>query len=394
VHGARIFLGIGGGISAYKSAELCRELVKRGATVRVGMTPAAREFITPLTLQALSGHRVATSLLDASEEAEIGHIRLADESDLCIVAPTTANLLGRIAAGLADDVVTTVLVATRAPVLLAPAMNVNMWSNPLVQANVQRLAAAGRFHFAGPGEGELACGWIGAGRMSEPIEIADAAEHLLVRDLAGRRLVVSAGPTEEDLDPVRFLGNRSTGRMGFALAAAAARRGAAVTLVAGPSALSTPPGTVRVDVRGALEMQRAIGEAAGGADAVVMAAAVSDYRPVSTAPAKIKRGDRPLVVELVPNPDILAGLGAARGGTRRPVLVGFAVETDDLEANARRKLHDKRVDLVVANAAADGFGGPDNVALLVTEDETVTLGKLPKDVLADRILDRVATLLA
>lgn len=394
MEGARIFLGIGGGISAYKSAELCRELVKRGASVHVGMTAAAREFITPLTLQALSGHRVATSLLDAAEEAEIGHIRLADESDLCIVAPATANLLGRIAAGLGDDVVTTVLLATRAPVLLAPAMNVNMWTNPLVQANVARLAADGRFHFAGPGTGELACGWIGKGRMSEPAEIAEAAARLLAKDLGGRALVVTAGPTVEDLDPVRFLGNRSTGRMGFAVAAAAARRGARVTLVTGPADLPSPAGVERIDVRGALQMERAVTAAAADADAVVMAAAVSDYRPVSAAPTKIKRETKPLLLELVPNPDILAGLATLRGASRRPVLVGFAVETDDLEANARAKLRKKGVDLVVANAAADGFAGHDNLALLVTEGETVTLPRMSKEALADRILDRVVALLA
>ena len=392
--GVRIFLGIGGGISAYKSAELCRELVRRGAIVRVGMTQASREFITPLTLQALSGHRVATTLLDASEEAEIGHIRLADESALCIVAPATANLLGRLAGGLADDVVTTVLCATRAPILLAPAMNVNMWKNPLVQANVARLLTDGRFHVVGPGSGELACGWVGEGRMSEPLEIADASERLLARDLSGRSVVVTAGPTVEDLDPVRFFGNRSTGRMGFALAAVAARRGADVTLIAGPSTLSTPAGARRIDVRGALEMQHAVVAAAAAADAVIMAAAVSDYRPASTAPNKIKRDGQPLVVELLPNPDILAGLGAARAGRARPVLVGFAVETQELEANARRKLRDKAVDLVVANSAEDGFAGNDNVALLVAEAGSESLPRMSKEALADRIVDRVAALLA
>jgi len=393
VDGVRIFLGLGGGIAAYKSAELCRELVRRGATVRVGMTRAALEFITPLTMQALSGHRVATSVLDASEEAEIGHIRLADEADLCVIAPATANLLGRLAGGLGDDVVTTVVLASRAPVLVAPAMNVNMWQNPLVQANAARLAAAGRFHFVGPGVGDLACGWVGEGRMAEPIEIADAAHRLVRRDLAGRSVVVSAGPTVEDLDPVRFLGNRSSGRMGFAVAGAAARRGASVTLVAGPSGLATPAGARRVDVRGALEMQEALRGEVARADAVIMAAAVGDYRPARPATRKLKRTGEGLVVELVPNPDILAGLGASRGARRLPVLVGFAVETEDLAENARRKLEEKRVDLVVANAAQDGFGGPDNVALFVSPDGTEELPRMSKDALADRLLDRVAALL-
>lgn len=389
-----MLLAVGGGISAYKSAELCRELVKRGAIVSCAMTAAAQSFITPLTLQALSGRRVATNLLDASEEAEIGHIRLADENELCIVAPATADLIARIAAGMGDDIVTTTLLARRARTLLAPAMNVNMWHNPIVQANLRRLLEDGRFETVGPGVGDLACGWVGEGRMAEPVEIVEAASRCLRQDLAGRSVVVTAGPTVEDIDPVRFLGNRSSGRMGFAVARSAARRGARVTLIAGPTSLATPAGMARKDVRSALEMRDEVLREAAAADVVVMTAAVADYRPASVSPSKIKRDGGPVRLELVPNPDILAELGARRNGARRPVLVGFAVETGDLEASARTKLETKKVDLVVANLAEVGFGGIQNEALLVSRDGTSTLPRMSKADLAERILDRVRELLA
>ncbi|MBI2897044.1 MAG: bifunctional phosphopantothenoylcysteine decarboxylase/phosphopantothenate--cysteine ligase CoaBC [Deltaproteobacteria bacterium] len=394
VEGVRVLLAVGGGISAYKSAELCRELVRRGAIVSCAMTRAAQSFVAPLTFQALSGRRVATSLMDASEEAEIGHIRLADENDLCIVAPATANLIARIAAGMGDDVVTTVLLATRARTLLAPAMNVNMWRNPIVQANLRRLLEDGRFETIGPGVGDLACGWVGEGRMAEPLEIVEAAQRCLRRDLEGRAVVVTAGPTVEDIDPVRFLGNRSSGRMGYAVAQAAARRGAKVTLISGPTSLATPPGAERTDVRGALEMRDQLARAAASADVVVMAAAVADYRPASPSPSKLKRDVGTTQLDLVPNPDILAELGARRDGGRLPVLVGFAVETEDLEANARQKLEKKKVDLVVANRAEVGFGGAENEALLVSREGVQALARMSKDDLADRILDRVCELLS
>src|SRR3954470_21098138 len=265
--GKKIVLGITGGISAYKGAELCRLLRKAGAEVRVVMTRAAGEFITPLTLQTLSGQPVARDLFDLGQEATIGHIEIADQADAVVVAPATADAIARFAAGMADDLLAAVLLATRAPVLLAPAMNVNMWQNPLTQANLARLLGTGRVRTVGPDAGELACGWIGAGRLVDPAEILAAVEAMLspaARRLAGRRVVVSAGPTHEPLDDVRFLGNRSSGKMGFAIAAAAARLGAEVTLVAGPVSLPTPPGVQRrVDVESALDMQRALRPAPG-----------------------------------------------------------------------------------------------------------------------------------
>src|SRR5580693_9418192 len=278
LQGRRIVLGITGGIAAYKAAELCRLLVKAGATVRVVMTEAATRFITPLTLQTLSGAPVSRELFDLGSEAEIGHIQLADEADLLIVAPATADAIARLAAGMANDLLTAVVLATRAPVLLAPAMNVNMWENPLTQANLARLLGIARISSVGPDQGPLACGWIGAGRLIEPVEIVAAAARLLApRDLEGRRVVVTAGPTREPVDEVRFLGNRSSGKMGAALAASAAARGARVTLLAGPGTPNVrsgggPGGIARIEVETAADLEQALALAAPDADAVVMAA--------------------------------------------------------------------------------------------------------------------------
>jgi phosphopantothenoylcysteine decarboxylase/phosphopantothenate--cysteine ligase len=339
------------------------------------------------------------------------HVALAAEADLVLLVPATADVLARLAAGRADDLVTALALCAKGPVLAAPAMHPRMWAHPATARNVAALETDGRVQLIGPVFGEVASGERGLGRMAEPAAIAAAAlSRLAPRDLAGLRLVVTAGPTLEDLDPVRFLGNRSTGKMGFAVAERAAARGAEVTLIAGPVALSTPPGVRRVDVRGALAMRAALWQALGddlrGADALVMTAAVSDYRPAEQHPTKLKRTPDLTTLPLVPNPDLLAEVGAARAGlagaagggrSRPPALVGFAVETDTDEgviAHARRKLAGKRVDLIVANHAADSFGRDDNRATLVTHDAADALGVLPKAALADRILDRVSRLCA
>jgi phosphopantothenoylcysteine decarboxylase/phosphopantothenate--cysteine ligase len=390
----RVVLGVGGGIAAYKAAELVRLLTKAGASVRVMMTRGATEFVTPLTFQTLSGHPVATELFDLTQESEIGHIQLADEADLVIIAPATADLIGRLAAGLGDDLVATVLLATRAPILVAPSMNVNMWQNPLVDENLRRLVDVRGVKVAAPGVGFLACRWVGPGRLAEPADIVEHAGRMLVtHDLAGVRVAVTAGPTHEDIDPVRFLANRSSGRMGYAIARAAAARGADVTLVSGPTSLADPLGVDTVRVRSALEMQDAI---PARQDLVVMAAAVADYKMRSIAAGKLKKeslGDSP-ALELSRNPDILSNLATRVG---RPVLVGFAAETTDVEENALRKLTTKGCDLVVANdvSARDaGFEVETNRVTIVGPGEAVE--RLPlatKDEVAHLVLDRAAPLL-
>lgn len=396
IAGRRIVLGVSGGIAAYKAAELVRLLVKAGAEVRVVMTPAAQQFITPLTMQALSQHPVATDTFDLREEATIGHIDLADWAELLVVAPASADVIARLAAGMANDLLTTVALACRAPLLLAPAMNVNMWNHPATRANLKVLEARG-VYTVGPGAGELACGWVGSGRMAEPQEIADACARLLgPRDLDGLRVLVTAGPTHEPVDPVRFLGNRSTGKMGFAIARQAARRGARVTLVAGPVAIETPAGVERVDVETARQMHAQVMARAAEQDVIVMVAAVADYRPKTAADAKLKKealGAAPALA-LEVNPDILAELGRRSGA--RPVLVGFAAETDDVERRAVEKRRQKGCDLLVANdvtEAGSGFGTDTNRVLFVAADGAVEhLPLLGKDAVADRLLDRVGVL--
>ncbi len=395
--GRRIVVGVSGGIAAYKAAELVRALVKDGAVVRVIMTRGAQEFITPLTLQTLSDHRVTTELFDLESEATVGHIGLADFAELLLVAPATADVIARLAQGRADDVLTTVALATRAPLVVCPAMNVNMWNHVATQQNVATLQARGVV-FAGPESGELACGWIGAGRLIElPTILAAVRATLAPGDLAGEHVVVTAGGTHEAVDAVRYLGNRSSGKMGFAIAQQAARRGATVTLISGPSALSTPPGVTRVDVESALQMQAAVEAVYDRATSIVMAAAVADFRPASVLAGKWKKevaGEAPHL-PLVRNPDILAGLGARRNGTPRPLLVGFAAETEDVEANARGKLVAKRCDLVVGNdvgQADAGFAVDTNRAVLVTADGSEATGLLTKQALADKILDTMQRL--
>lgn len=392
--GRRIVVGVAGGIAAYKAAELVRALVKAGAEVRVVMTEAAQKFITPLTLQALSQHPVATDTFDLTQEATIGHIQLADTAELLVIAPATADVIARLAHGIANDLLTTVALACRAPLLLAPAMNVNMWRHPATQANLRTLVERGA-HTVGPDAGELACGWIGEGRMIEAADIAAACAQLLgPRDWAGRRVVVTAGPTYEPIDPVRFLGNRSTGKMGFAIAARAARRGAEVTLIAGPTALPTPAGVTRVDVQTARQMREATLEHVDGSAMVVMTAAVADYRPAAEAPQKLKKdtlGDAPALA-LTKNPDILAELKG-----RAPVVVGFAAETEDVERHAAEKLQQKGCDLIVANDVSEegsGFGTDTNRVVLLARDGSVDrLPRLTKDEVAERILDRARALL-
>jgi phosphopantothenoylcysteine decarboxylase / phosphopantothenate---cysteine ligase len=399
LEGRRIVLGISGGIAAYKAAELCRLLVKAGATVRVVMTEAATRFITPLTLQTLSGAPVSSDLFDSSSEAEIGHIRLADEADLLIVAPATADAIARLAAGMANDLLTAVVLATRAPVLLAPAMNVNMWENPLTQANLERLlkSGGGRVTSVGPDQGPLACGWIGAGRLIEPAEILAAAIRLLApRDLDGRQVVVTAGPTQEPVDDVRFLGNRSSGKMGAALAASAAARGARVTLLAGPGTPAVPGGgdqVHRIEVATADDLERALVAATADADAVVMAAAVADFRPRTRAAGKLSRraGGGEISLELTPVPDLLAGVARARRNGR-PFLIGFAAEMGSdaaRETRAAGKLREKGCDAIVANdvgAPGIGFGADDNaVTVLFADGGRVEIPRASKRQVADRL---------
>ncbi|WP_437673432.1 bifunctional phosphopantothenoylcysteine decarboxylase/phosphopantothenate--cysteine ligase CoaBC [Sorangium sp. So ce131] len=408
--GARptVALAVSGSIAAYKAAEVARMLIQGGARVLPIMTRAAQQFLGPMTLSGLCGEPVRDTMWDPGFAGEL-HVALAAEADLVLLVPATADVLARLAAGRADDLVTALALCARGPVLAAPAMHPRMWAHPATARNVAALEADGRVQLVGPVFGEVASGERGLGRMADPAAIAAAAlSRLAPRDLAGLRVVVTAGPTLEDLDPVRFLGNRSTGKMGFAVAERAAARGAEVTLIAGPVSLSTPPGARRVDVRGALAMRgalwQALGEDLGAADVLIMTAAVSDYRPAEQHATKLKRTPDLTSLPLVPNPDLLAEVGAARaglagaahdGGRRAPVLVGFAVETDTDErvvALARHKLANKRVDLIVANHAADSFGRDDNRATLVTRDAADALGVLPKPVLADRILDRVLQL--
>jgi phosphopantothenoylcysteine decarboxylase / phosphopantothenate---cysteine ligase len=407
LRGRTVALCVTGSVAAYKAAMLARLFVKAGARVLPVMTTSASRFIGPVTLAAITGEAVATDMWDASFAGEM-HVRIADQADLVVIVPATADVLARLATGRADDLVTALALVARGPVLAAPAMHPRMWDHPATKRNVAELAAQGRVTLVGPIHGEVASGDEGMGRMAEPAAIAAVAAELLGPseryDLAGVRVVVSAGPTVEDIDPVRFLGNRSSGKMGFAVAERAAARGAEVTLVAGPVSLPTPAGVRRVDVRGALEMRSALwdalGQDLGKADALVMAAAVADHRPAQTAPTKLKKNDLRASIELVKNPDLLAEVGARREAagqpTRKPVLVGFAVETagpEALVAYARQKLGDKRVDMVVANDAADSFGREDNRVVVVTSGGAETLARASKSAVADAILDRVRAIL-
>jgi|HubBroStandDraft_2_1064218.scaffolds.fasta_scaffold15255_3 phosphopantothenoylcysteine decarboxylase/phosphopantothenate--cysteine ligase len=406
--GRTVALCVTGSIAAYKAVEVARLLVKSGAKVLPVTTASGARFVGPVTLSGVCGEAVATNMWDPAYAGEL-HVRLAQRADVVAIVPATADVLARLAQGRADDLVTALALCARGPVVAAPAMHPRMWEHPATLRNVAELREQKRVTLVGPVSGEVASGETGMGRMAEPAAVFEAiAAHLGAAgagvgvgagDLAGLRVVVSAGPTLEDVDPVRFLGNRSSGKMGFALAERAAARGADVTLVAGPVSLATPGGRVRrVDVRSALDMRDAIWNALGRdlsrADALVMAAAVADHRPVDVSPTKLKKGDARATIDLVKNPDLLGEVGNARSG-RRPVLVGFAVETaggDALIAYARRKLTDKRVDLVVANEAAASFGRDDNRAVLVTHDTAEALPPASKAAVSDVVWDRVKQL--
>lgn len=410
LHGERVLLGVSGGIAAYKSAELVRRLRDAGAEVRVVMTTAAEHFITATTLQALSGHPVRTSLWDAAAEAAMGHIELARWATRVLVAPATADFIARLAQGRADDLLATLCLATEAPVAVAPAMNRLMWANAATQANVAVLRSRGVAVF-GPAEGVQACGETGEGRMREPDDlVADLSAAILADGgsirgscaagaasprLAGRRVLVSAGPTFEDIDPVRFLGNRSSGRMGFALAEAAARAGAEVTLVAGPVKLATPPGVTRVDVRSAAQMHAAVLAALPGQDAYVGAAAVADYRPAEVALHKIKKGEGPARLVLERTADILAEV--ASHPQRPRCVLGFAAETDDVETYARGKLVAKKLDAIAANRvglAGQGFDAADNALTLYWAGGERVFATAPKADIARGLVDWIADWLA
>ena len=391
-----VILGVGGGIAAYKACEVVRLLVRGGADVRVVMTPNSTRFVGPLTFQALSGHPVLVDLLDPASEASYGHLELARRADLLLVAPATADLMARLRAGMGDDAVTTTALACTCPVLIAPAMNTRMWEAAAVQENLAALRARG-FHVVGPSSGELADGDVGEGRLADPPEIAAAAARLLgPRDLVGRRVLVTAGPTREPLDPVRHLTNPSTGRMGFEVARAAARRGAEVLLVSGPTSLRDPDGVRVIRVGTAEEMAAAVLGAAEAQDLFVAAAAVSDYRPRDPARSKKKKADGPETLVLERTRDILATLGERLAGrARSPVLVGFAAETEDVVENAREKLRRKRCDLVVANAIGEpgaGFGGERNRVSIVGPSRVEEV-EGTKGAVADSILNRVVLLL-
>jgi phosphopantothenoylcysteine decarboxylase / phosphopantothenate---cysteine ligase len=394
LQGRNIILGVTGGIAAYKAVELLRLLTKAGASVHVIMTDAATEFVTPLTFQTLSGNPVHTEIFNLITEHEIGHISLADRADLFIIAPATANFIGKVAGGIADDLLTTTVMATKAPVLLAPAMNVNMYENPLYRENEEKLKRHG-YLFADPVSGYLACGWEGKGKMQDPSLIfEEALAALSTKDLAGLKFLVTAGPTREEIDPVRYISNHSSGRMGYAIARAARARGAEVTLVSGPVSLCPPQGVTLVDVVSAEEMLREVLTIAGKADVIIKAAAVADYRPATREDQKIKKKSGGENIALVKTSDILAELGKAK----RPgqTLVGFAAETENLLDNASAKLKGKNLDLIVANdVSADGagFNVETNIVRFIYRDgRSEELPILPKETVARELLDRVLVL--
>jgi phosphopantothenoylcysteine decarboxylase / phosphopantothenate---cysteine ligase len=395
----RITLGVTGGVAAYKAAELVRRLQQDGFTVQVVMTRAAREFVTPLTFAALSGQKVITDLFaesggEANLESAIEHIAVAQRTDLLLVAPATADVLAKFARGIADDFLTTLYLASTAPVVVAPAMNVNMWNHAVTQENVEMLRARG-VNIVDPDEGYLACGMTGAGRLAGQEQIVAAVREALrlKRDLEGQTVLVTAGPTCEDLDPVRYLTNRSSGKMGYAVAEAAALRGARVFLVSGPTSLDIPAGVERIDVRTAEEMLRAVTEKFAQCSVAIFAAAVADYRPVDKLDQKLKRNKEPVTLSLEPTPDILATVAQKKGDK---LIVGFAAETDRVAENARKKLVAKNADMIVANdvtAEGAGFDHDTNVVTLFARDgRDLPLPRMSKREVAQRILDDVVRL--
>jgi len=389
-----ILLGITGGIAAYKSAELTRALVGAGANVRIVLTPAGAEFITPLTLQALSGNPVHQSLLDPEAEQGMGHIELARWADMILVAPASADFMARLSHGMANDLLTTVCLASDAPICIAPAMNQAMWRDPRTQENAQRLTNQGA-QLWGPASGEQACGDVGPGRMLEPAELAQlAASAFATPELEGKRVCITAGPTREALDPVRYISNHSSGKMGYALAAAAAKAGADVILISGPVSLPTPAGVQRLNVESAEQMLAAAMELAPTADLFIGAAAVADYRPVAIADQKIKKGQEELMeLRLVKNPDIIATVSSL---AERPFTVGFAAETENVLQYARSKLERKDLDLVIANDVSQsgiGFNADENEVTLVSTQGDYTLPRSSKHALAQTLIQHIAELM-
>jgi phosphopantothenoylcysteine decarboxylase/phosphopantothenate--cysteine ligase len=386
----KIVLGITGGIAAYKAAELTREFVKGEALVRVILTKNATEFITPLTLQSLSGHPVFTDMFAPLKEFDMAHISLAEYADIVVIAPATANIIGKIASGVADDLLATMVMVTKAPVLICPAMNVNMYDNVIVKENISRLSARG-YLFMEPGYGELACKAEGYGRLPEIPDIVEEVENILTpKDLMGEKILVTAGPTREPLDPVRYITNYSSGKMGYALAIAGRRRGASVTLISGPSSLSAPRGINFVPVSSAVEMRDAVMENLNTSTVIIKAAAVADYRPSVRSNSKIKKQDGELVIRLERNPDIIAEVSQKKGNR---ILVGFAVETENILENAKTKLVEKNMDIIVANDVTKegaGFGYDTNIIKILTADNQIEeLPLMSKMEVADRILDRI-----
>ncbi len=383
----RILLGITGGIAAYKSAELTRLLVKAGAEVHVAMTPSATEFITPLTLQALSGHRVHLDLLDAEAEAGMGHIELARWADLIVIAPATADFMARMTHGQADDLLTAVILASTAQIAIAPAMNQAMWADGITQSNLDALQHR-RIHVWGPASGEQACGDVGPGRMIEPQEIADRCAGMFeTTRLTGKKVLITGGPTREAIDPVRFISNHSSGKMAFALAAEAAAAGAQVSLVSGPVHLPTPDRVGRTDVESAEQMLEAVMERVADTDIFIGVAAVADYRPATIEAQKIKKNADSMTLALVKNPDIISRVAALSDG---PMVVGFAAETEHLEANGTEKLKRKGLDLLFANKATETFNSDEVTVTALSGHNQQTLGPGSKLNIARLMLDLIA----
>ncbi|EPN8225578.1 MULTISPECIES: bifunctional phosphopantothenoylcysteine decarboxylase/phosphopantothenate--cysteine ligase CoaBC [Vibrio] len=394
--GKKILLGISGGIAAYKCAELTRRLIERGAQVQVVMTKAAKEFITPLTMQAVSGRPVSDSLLDPAAEASMGHIELAKWADLVLLAPATADLIARMSAGMGNDLLTTLVLATDSPVAVSPAMNQQMYRNIATQENIATLARRG-MHIWGPAAGEQACGDVGPGRMLEPMQLVHLCEQFFQpKLLEGKSILITAGPTREAIDPVRYITNHSSGKMGYALASAAAQMGAKVTLVSGPVSLNTPVGVERINVSSAQEMHEAVMTHANRHDAFISCAAVADYRPQTIASQKLKKTEDndEMVINMVKNPDIVASVAAMTA--KRPFTVGFAAETNDVETYARGKLTKKNLDMICANdvsVAGQGFNSNDNAITLYWPEGELALALESKEALSFKILEKMHQLM-
>ncbi|MEN2271495.1 bifunctional phosphopantothenoylcysteine decarboxylase/phosphopantothenate--cysteine ligase CoaBC [Vibrio diabolicus] len=394
--GKKILLGISGGIAAYKCAELSRRLIERGAQVQVVMTKAAKEFITPLTMQAVSGRPVSDSLLDPAAEASMGHIELAKWADLVLLAPATADLIARMSAGMGNDLLTTLVLATDSPVAVSPAMNQQMYRNIATQENISTLARRG-MHIWGPAAGEQACGDVGPGRMLEPMQLVHLCEQFFQpKLLEGKSILITAGPTREAIDPVRYITNHSSGKMGYALASSAAQMGAKVTLVSGPVSLNTPVGVERINVSSAQEMHEAVMTHANKHDAFISCAAVADYRPQTIASQKLKKTEDndEMVINMVKNPDIVASVAAMT--EKRPFTVGFAAETNDVETYARGKLTKKNLDMICANdvsVAGQGFNSNDNAITLYWPEGELALALESKEALSFKILEKMHQLM-